>query len=415
MKRFYVLILSIILIFGLFAESTTPNLFEIEKELDSFKKEEVNKEDGDKYKDMEFYLITGGPGSLVWENFGHSAILLTSPTSYPVAYDWGIFTFDDSFFVNFAFGRLYYEAWATYGEYRIESLIEDDRSVTAVKLELDESQKKNLYNFLSYSTQDKNRTYLYDYFRDNCATRPRDIFSWLTNGEFEKEMKSTPTKETLRECVERHLSLSTFPVCWTISYLLGPDTDKEETMWQACFLPSTLSKCIKDYQGNDEEIIYSSKNRKAVPEKWSLKTRSLFLGIILSFFAILPLSRKRWMERISDVVLGLFYLFFGILSIVLLFLMLFTIHNVTRGNMNYFIFSPLCLISSILHFASLSKKRKNKALFVNSSLMLLIAFIALILRLLIPSLIQDSFAVFIPALMLYITEVIVCYIRTRNR
>ena len=148
MKKFSVLMVLFILIRGLYGGEATPPLFDIDKELDSFKTSEVTEEEREKYNDMEFYLITGGPGSLVWENFGHSAILFTSPDSFPIAYDWGIFTFDDSFFVNFAFGRLYYEAWATYGEYRIESLIADDRSVRALKLELDENQKKNLLSFL---------------------------------------------------------------------------------------------------------------------------------------------------------------------------------------------------------------------------------------------------------------------------
>lgn len=415
MKKFSVLMVLLFLILGIYGGRTTPPLFDIDKELDSFKKSEVTEEEKEKYNDMEFYLITGGPGSLVWENFGHSAILFTSPDSFPIAYDWGIFTFDDSFFVNFAFGRLYYEAWATYGEYRIESLISDDRSVTALKLELDENQKKNLLSFLMYSTKEENKTYLYDYFRDNCATRPRDIYSWLTDGEFEEKLKSTPSEETLRETVERHLSLSTFPVAWTISYLLGPDTDKEETKWEACFLPSTLNECIKDYQECEDEIIYSSFGRKPVPEKWSLKIRSFLMGLALIAISLLPITRKRWIERCSDIILGIIYLFFGVLSLVLLFFMLFTIHNVTKGNINCLIISPLCLISSFLHFASLSKKRKNKALLFNLGAMLVLALILLTLRLIIPSFIQDSYAVFIPAIMLYASEVFASYKSMKNK
>ena len=409
MKKLSVLTLFLFLILGLYAQVDSPNLFEIDKELDSFKKTEITEEERKKYEEMEFYLITGGPGSLIWENFGHSAILLTTPDSFPVAYDWGIFSFDDSFFVNFAFGRLYYEAWATYGDYRIESLISDDRSVTALRLELDENQKKNLLSFLMYSTKEENKTYLYDYFKDNCATRPRDIYSWLTEGEFEEVLKSTPSEETLRETVERHLSLSTFPVAWTISYLLGPDTDKEESMWEACFLPSTLNSSIKEYQNNKDEIIYSSKNRNPVPDKWSLKARTIIMGILLVSISLLPLTKKRWIERCCDTVQGILFFFFGVLSSVLLFLMLFTIHNVTKGNINYLIISPLCLISSLLHFASLSKKRKNKAILINSGVMLALSLIVLALRLIIPSFIQDSYAVFIPAIMLYASEVFVSY------
>ena len=227
--------------------------------------------------------------------------------------------------------------------------------------------------------------------------------------EFEEVLKSTPSEETLRETVERHLSLSTFPVAWTISCLLGPDTDKEESMWEACFLPSTLNSSIKEYQNNKDEIIYSSKNRNPVPDKWSLKARSIIMGILLVSISLLPLTKKRWIERCCDTVLGILFFFFGVLSSVLLFLMLFTIHNVTKGNINYLIISPLCLISSLLHFASLSKKRKNKAILINSGVMLALSLIVLALRLIIPSFIQDSYAVFIPAIMLYASEVFVSF------
>ena len=156
MNKSAVLMGLFILSLGLYGGETTPPLFDSDKELDSFKTSEVTEEEREKYREMEFYLITGGPGSLVWENFGHSAILFTSPDSFPIAYDWGIFTFDDSFFVNFAFGRLYYEAWSTYGGYSIESVIAYDRSVSALKLELDENQKNNLLSFLIYSTKEEN-------------------------------------------------------------------------------------------------------------------------------------------------------------------------------------------------------------------------------------------------------------------
>lgn len=410
MKKILLLIVTGVLAIALFASDVSaPSLFDINKELDQFEIVSVKEEEKDNLESLEFYLVTGGPGSMIWENFGHSAILMIGPNTYPLAFDWGIFTFDDSFFLNFAFGRLYYEAWATYGDYRIESLIENDRDVTILKLQLDNEQKKNLSRFLAYSTKEENRTYLYDYFRDNCATRPRDIFSWLTGGDFEETLKTIPAQETLRETVERHLSLSSFPVCWAISYLLGPDTDKNETMWEACFLPSQLNKSIEEYQNTKAFEYYTSLSRTPVPEKWNIKVRALIMGIIISSMSLLFLINKRWVERIGDITLGVLYMIFAILSLVLLFLMLFTIHNVTKGNMNYLIISPLCLVSSILHFSSLGKKRRNKEIHINSFVMLSLCLITLVLRLMIPSLIQDSFSVFIPAIMLYLTETIVSF------
>lgn len=402
MKKFSILALLIILLFPLFSKVSVPKLFDITEELDKFPVMETEKGDEERYSSIEFYLVTGGPGSLVWENFGHTAILMTSSSS-PIAFDWGIFTFDDSFFVNFAFGRLYYEAWATYGEYRIRSLESDDRSVSITKLELDTKEKKNLYAFLFYATKDENRTYLYDYFSDNCATRPRDIYSWLTGGDFEEKLRNTPNDETLRETVERHLSLSSFPVCWSISYLLGPSTDKPSSAWDACFLPSRLEEEIEKYQGKESVSYYDSQERKGVPEKWSLKLRSLLMGLVLAAIPLTFLSRRRWLERTGDTILALVHLYFGIISSVLIFLSLFTIHSVTKGNINSLVISPLCLVAAFLHFASLGKRRKTKALKRVSAIMAGLTVITVPMALFIG---QDITSFILPAILLFSSELV---------
>ena len=88
------------------------DLFYSEQELEEFRFEDKrapqSKEDF--YSECDIYLLTGGPGSILWENFGHSSYIVKYPNGEAVAYDYGIFTFDESFFKNFALGRLYYEA-----------------------------------------------------------------------------------------------------------------------------------------------------------------------------------------------------------------------------------------------------------------------------------------------------------------
>ena len=96
------------------------------------------------YAKCEIYLLTGGPGSIVWENFGHSSYIVRYPEGSEIAYDYGIFSFDEDFFLNFALGKLYYEAWASWADYRTESLIDDDRDVSILKLDLDTDQKYTL-------------------------------------------------------------------------------------------------------------------------------------------------------------------------------------------------------------------------------------------------------------------------------
>ncbi|MBS7378783.1 MAG: hypothetical protein KIG41_04105, partial [Sphaerochaetaceae bacterium] len=59
------------------------------------------------------------------------------------------------------------------------------------------------------------------------------------------------------------------------------------------------------------------------------------------------------------------------------------------------------------HFLSLGKRRRNKAIGISSAIMGAMALVTLQVRILVPSVIQDSISVFIPALMLYLSELVV--------
>ena len=52
MKKLSVLFLSSLLLFGLFGKADTPPLFQIDKELDSYKKTVVTEDDEDRYSEM---------------------------------------------------------------------------------------------------------------------------------------------------------------------------------------------------------------------------------------------------------------------------------------------------------------------------------------------------------------------------
>ena len=139
------------------------------------------------------------------------------------------------------------------------------------------------------------------------------------------------------------------------------------------------------------------------------------MGFFLLLLPLLFLPGKRFLERTGDLLLGIVYLFFGILSSVLVFFALFTIHTVTYGNINVFIISPLAFVSSVAHFLSLGKRRRNKAIGISSAIMGAMALVTLQVRILVPSVIQDSISVFIPALMLYLSELVVSLLLSRQK
>ncbi len=380
------------------------DLFSSKEELEAFEKKAVNEEDEVFYKEMNIYLLIGGEGSHIWENFGHSAYIVEVPSRLSSAFDYGIFTFDESFIPNFILGKLYYEVWETNSFYRIESLIKEDRNVTLVPLNLTPEKKKAIYTFLIYNTQEENRTYLYDYFNDNCATRLRDIYSYATNGDFESWLKREESNETIRESVNRYLSHSPFIVNWVINYLLGPSVDSKITRYEECYLPNNLEKAINEYQNSTSEYIYTSKTRVATPTTYPFLFYSILTGLLIGLLSLLTSFTK--FKKPGDIILGIVYSIFGLMSIVLLFFECFTIHYVTHNNLNILLISPLTIYMAVLHFKSLSKNgRKEKRIAHLSLIMLTLSLLTIVLRLTLSSiLIQNIWAPAVVVLILYTAE-----------
>ncbi|MBO4425096.1 MAG: DUF4105 domain-containing protein, partial [Spirochaetales bacterium] len=138
-------------------------------------------------------LLTVSQGGPIYSWFGHSAFLVTTPDRRDITFDYGTFSFnDEDFFVNFAFGRLWFLCHSSYAEYQLEGLEEDGRSVTRVILPFTREQKKAVISFLNENVKAENRTYLYPHYKDNCATRLRDIIDYTTDGDFRRWAESQP-------------------------------------------------------------------------------------------------------------------------------------------------------------------------------------------------------------------------------
>jgi len=261
--------------------SIRDDLFNSQEELESFYyQSKLTEEEEEYYQNMEVFLLTGGAGSLVWENFGHSSFVFKMPNGDEISFDYGIFSFDKGFYTNFALGRLYYSMLVSYAHYRVSSLIDDDRSVQYLKLDLDNIQKCNLARFLEYNAKSGNNVYLYNYYTDNCATRLRDSYNAVNNNRFRLWAEKKDMNETLRDYSKRYLSRSGFIIDWGINYLLGPNVDRKITLWEAMFLPDVLNNAISEFQNNTPDLIYKSENRDDTPNKYNFFLYSILFDLV---------------------------------------------------------------------------------------------------------------------------------------
>lgn len=356
-------------------------------------------EQWDKY---QISLLTVSQGGPIYSWFGHAALLVVTPDGLEYTFDYGNFSFEDEDFIkNFIMGRLWFVCSSSYARSQIASLQVDGRSVTKVDLPFTAAQKKAVINFLVANTQPENREYLYHHYKDNCATRLRDIIDRTTGGEF-KKWAQTYDAPTFRQEASRALSRNRI-VLWFLNFLQSATIDKSATLWDAMFLPSVLQDAVMTYFNLQSSLIIDNENSyKPIPDNpQSNIIFSILAGIVLSLPAALLLIFRH--PRGKAIYIAIIDLFFGIIGSVLFFMMFFTNHDVTFQNENLIFINPLLIILGLLTFIPKTGPQKASA-FCHGLLLAFILILAL-LKLLLPGIFSQSnwdilltmFLIYLPA------------------
>ncbi len=194
-------------------------------------------------------LITIGQGELVWERFGHNAILIEDEAEgWAETYHWGVFSFQQEDFIprlirgTMLYGMGLADVRAALWEYQ-----QDGRPVWIQELALTPPQRLELLRLVRENYLPENRDYRYDYYRDNCSTRVRDVLDRVTGGRIRALFAADTTASTYRWHTRR--ILREMPLYYFgIQFVLGPNADHPITVWEEMFLPPTLMARIGEVQ-----------------------------------------------------------------------------------------------------------------------------------------------------------------------
>jgi hypothetical protein len=299
-----------------------------------------------------------GPGDELYFWWGHIALIIEDRAAGGRRlYDYGLFSFEnDNFFVNFAFGRLLYSCGASRAESNIAEYVFTNRDVVFYTLDLPRETKERVREFAEVNVLPENRNYWYHHFKDNCATRIRDIIDLATGGQFSEAFMNEPGRFTLRQHVRRHTWFNPF-MDWFLNFAMGQDIDVPITVWQEMFLPAEIGNRIADFRYRDIhgqernlvksiDVIHRSENRPLpldTPRKqWP---QELFLGLCMAAFLglLVALREKRGARVLLGLSQSLLGLFFGVAGLLAFFMSFFTNHDYTYNNMNLFFVNPLLL------------------------------------------------------------------------
>lgn len=153
-------------------------------------------------------LLTCAAGEEIYSLFGHTAIRYENPArGIDAVFNYGLFDFSaPNFVLRFALGETDYRLGATDYEYFAAEYGYLERDVWQQELNLTPGEKRKLVALLEENYRPENRVYRYNFFYDNCATRPRDLIEKSINGSlhYAADMTSTDTGTSFRDLLHRY-------------------------------------------------------------------------------------------------------------------------------------------------------------------------------------------------------------------
>lgn len=309
-------------------------------------------------------LLTCGPGDEFYESFGHSAIRICDTANrIDLVFNYGCFDFSQShFYLNFAKGRMDYCVIAqSFADFMLEYQY-FHRAVWEQRLRLSPDELNRLFTALSINARPENMYYKYDFFRDNCATRVREMVERSLDSRSLRRAPFPPEPQSYRDLFYRYTEGSLLWWRLGIDLLLGANCDQPMPTTAYTYIPMELlvqyDTCplpaVMDVSSeNDSEaeaapppetiaepavqLLVDSRNPRA-------KSLSPTLCFWLLFAVVLTLTlfarRRDWNLFWLD---GILFGIVSLLSLLLLFLSLASDHWCCHTNFNLLWANPLFL------------------------------------------------------------------------
>lgn len=303
----------------------------------------------------EISVLTCSPGNEAYSVYGHSAIRIKDEAyNYDVVFNYGIFDFSAPNFVyRFASGQTDYLLGAYGFPQFVDEYVAAKRSIYEQVLNLTQTEKQKVLEFLLWNAKPENRVYRYNFFFDNCATRVRDVIQEQTNGEvIFPEYDKNP--RTLRDLIKEYHS----KLLWLnfgIDLVVAAPSDRKATANEEMFLPDYLMEHFSNstIKTGDETrplvkssgVIYQAPELKIKSSK--ITSPFVVFGILLLVVMVVSFRQfqRKKIRYLTD------YLVFGIngfMGVVMFWFVLYSEHPAMHPNYNLLWAVPLNLVFVIV-------------------------------------------------------------------
>ncbi|MFI5246668.1 MAG: DUF4105 domain-containing protein [Gemmatimonadales bacterium] len=308
-------------------------------------------------------VLTMGPGKEVFERFGHQSIRIHDlTTGLDSAYNWGMFSFEQPhFLVRFLMGDTKYWMEGDPSVPLISYYRAAGRAVWEQELSLTRVEKDSLWRYLAWNARDENKFYRYDYYRDNCGTKVRDVLDMVLGGSIKRsELRKHEVSyrsETLR--LARAYPLINFGM----DFVLGRPADATLSAWEEMFIPMRFEQLIGSIRVrhsdgtvgrlvlSERQLVVDERYKDAdAPPDYVAPALGVGLAIAGVLLALCMLPGASVPARWTIGIIGTSWnLLAGLVGLVLLFAELFTRHAVYMGqNVNVLLATPASLALAVL-------------------------------------------------------------------
>lgn len=308
--------------------------------------------------ELTISVLTFGPGDHPFFKFGHNAILVhDAARKRDRVFNYGTFLFDSPALIpTFLKGKLQY--WLSEQSLRgtIAAYQRENRTIDAQEIDLTPAERRQMLAALEENLKNENKYYKYDYYRDNCSTRVRDMVDRFTAGRLHRAAEG-PARMNWRSHTLR-LIADDLPFYLALHSAMGDLIDKPIDVWHEMFLPARLQETLRaaTLEGPDGSTrpMVKSETRllnaerapvRSEPPRWTLMML-LAGGAIGTVFAGLGNAGQR--SKAARIVLGiltsLWGLVTGLLGLIFLMFWVATDHQVAHRNENLLQFAPWAIV-----------------------------------------------------------------------
>ncbi len=296
----------------------------------------------------EISIITIGPGINLYEKFGHTAIRVKDDIkNFDYIYNYGIFDFRQSnFYWNFTKGYMKYQL-RRYSFYSTLTMADAERRwLKEQVLNLNAKEKNKLFKLLETNALPQNASYLYDPFKNNCSTKPRDLILKTLGDKFVLN-DSFSSGLSYRDLMNEKINQNTWG-SFGINLALGAKLDQKLDALSYAYLPEYLFKILEKSKKSNAKIVKKTNlilDFKPIKSKSDSYSPFGVFGLLT--ILILWISYRNFKTNKRTKIVDFILLFSsGITGCILLFLWFFTVHSMTPYNFNVlWAFAPNLVVS----------------------------------------------------------------------